>query len=94
MKRLLPIALIVVALAGPAVAAEMGVVPPCGATPVPDYAAVDAQPAIKVISGTELAGGKQSFHRRTLYRIGAGRKARNNVISISQHAPGRWGPNW
>ena len=55
MKRLLPIALIVVALAGPAVAAEMGVVPPCGATPVPDYAAVDAQPAIKVISDTELA---------------------------------------
>ena len=55
MKRLLPIALIVVALAGTAVAAEMGVVPPCGATPVPDYAAVDAQPAIKVISDTELA---------------------------------------
>jgi hypothetical protein len=52
---LLPIALIVVALAGTAVAAEMGVVPPCGATPVPDYAAVDAQPAIKVISDTELA---------------------------------------
>ena len=58
MKRLLPIALIVLALAGGAAAAETGAVPPCGTTPVPDYAAVDAHPAVQVISGNDLAAWK------------------------------------
>ena len=32
--------------------------PPCDATPVPDYAAVDAPPAVQVISGADLAAWK------------------------------------
>jgi len=41
-----------------AIAAEKSPVPPCGATPVPDYAAVDAAPAVEVISGSALAAWK------------------------------------
>jgi hypothetical protein len=44
--------------AGVAIAAEQGPVPPCGATPSPDYAAVDAAPAVLVISGSDLAAWK------------------------------------
>jgi hypothetical protein len=47
------------ALAGGAAAADKDPLPPCaGATPYPDYAAVDAPPAVQVISGTDLAAWK------------------------------------
>jgi hypothetical protein len=41
--------------AGVGVAAEPGPQPPCGTPPVPGYAAVDAAPAVQVVSGSELA---------------------------------------
>jgi hypothetical protein len=50
------IALLLV-LAGQAAAADT-LTPPCGTSPVPDYAAVDAPPAVQVISGTDLASWK------------------------------------
>lgn len=43
--------------AGQAAAAE-SLTPPCGVPPVPDYAAIDARPAVQVISGQDLASWK------------------------------------
>jgi hypothetical protein len=45
------------ALAGASAAADAPV-PPCGATPVPGYAAVDAPPSVLLISGNDLAAWK------------------------------------
>src|SRR5512143_1981871 len=42
------------ALAGASAAADAPV-PPCGAPPVPGYAAVDAPPSVLLISGNDLA---------------------------------------
>lgn len=54
-RVLLAIAL-VLGLSGGAAAAGQDPVPPCGgATPYPDYAAVDAPPAVQIISGKDLA---------------------------------------
>jgi hypothetical protein len=55
-KPWLPIAVILV-FAGQAAAAE-NLTPPCGAPPIPDYAAIDARPAVQVISGQDLASWK------------------------------------
>ena len=41
-----------------AIAAEKSPVPPCGTTPVPNYAAVEVAPAVEVISGSKLAAWK------------------------------------
>ncbi len=56
-RLLLAIAL-VLGLSGGAAAAGQEPVPPCGATPYPDYAAVDAPPAVQLISGKDLAAWK------------------------------------
>ena len=55
-RVLLAIALIFV-LTGAGAAADSPV-PPCGPSPVPDYAAVDAAPAVQIISGKDLAAWK------------------------------------
>ncbi len=56
MRRWLAIAAILVSV-GPAAAADSPQ-PPCGTPPVPAYAAVDAHPAVQVISGAALAAWK------------------------------------
>lgn len=56
MRLWLAIAMILV-WAGPAAAAE-SLTPPCGVPPIPDYAAIDARPAVQVISGQDLASWK------------------------------------
>jgi hypothetical protein len=53
------LAIVVVLLsAGLASAADKNPQPPCGTPPVPGYAAVDAAPAVLVISGPDLAAWK------------------------------------
>jgi hypothetical protein len=56
-RVLLAIAVMLVS-AGLASGADKNPQPPCGTAPVPAYAAVDAGPAVQVISGSDLAAWK------------------------------------
>lgn len=57
MRGLLAIVVVLLS-AGLASAADKNPQPPCGAPPVPGYAAVDAAPAVLVISGSDLGAWK------------------------------------
>jgi hypothetical protein len=52
------LAIVVVLLSAIASAADKNPQPPCGTPPVPGYSAVDAAPAVLVISGSDLAAWK------------------------------------